>query len=222
MNVYVPAFVGVPEIAPVEEVRARPSGRLPDDTDQVAPSVLAVRFAEYGEFILPSGRVVVVIASVVTGSGFLLIVSVNCFSSFAEPYTALTVNVEVPAVVGVPEITPDEGLRDNPAGRVPLITLQFAPVMLAASVAEYAVPTVPELRLVVVIVIEGIALTVIESCFSADCESFSALTVNVDVPVAVGVPVIAPVEVLSVSPVGRVPDESDHVTPERLAARVAV
>ena len=219
VNVDVPAVVGVPEIAPVEEVRARPSGRLPDDTDHVAPVMLAVRFAEYGEFVMPSGRLVVVILSVSTGE---LIVSVNCFSSLAEPYTALTVNVEVPAVVGVPEITPVEELSDNLAGRVPLITLQFAPVMLAASVAEYAVFLVPFGRLVVVIVIEGIALTVIVSCFSADCESFSALTVNVDVPAAVGVPVIAPVEELRVSPVGRVPDESDHVAPERLAARVAV
>lgn len=85
VNVDVPAVVGVPEITPVEELRESPAGRFPDETDHVTPVMLAVRFAEYGECVMPSGRLVVVIVSVVTGSGFLLIVIVNCFSAFAEP-----------------------------------------------------------------------------------------------------------------------------------------
>ena len=36
----------------------------------------------------------------------------------AVPYFAVTVNVELPAAVGVPEILPD-GSRVRPAGRVP-------------------------------------------------------------------------------------------------------
>ena len=32
---YVPAVVGVPEIAPVDELSDRPGGREPSDTDQV-------------------------------------------------------------------------------------------------------------------------------------------------------------------------------------------
>src|SRR5262245_37054849 len=35
---------------------------------------------------------------------------------------AVTVNTEVPGVVGVPEITPEAAPRVSPAGRVPLVT----------------------------------------------------------------------------------------------------
>lgn len=147
---------------------------------------------------------------------------VNCFSSLAVLYVALTVKVYVPAVVGVPVIAPVEELRVSPPGRLPLITLQFAPVMLAASVAEYDVFLVPFGRLAVVIVIVGMGLTVNVSCFSADCESFTALTVNVDVPATDGVPLMTPVEALRVSPAGNEPEEIDHVAPVRFAARVAV
>ena len=45
------------------------------------------------------------------------IVMVNCFVVDRVPYTALTVNLEVPAAVGVPEIVP-ESLRLSPAGSV--------------------------------------------------------------------------------------------------------
>jgi hypothetical protein len=37
---------------------------------------------------------------------------------------AVTVKVEVPAAVGVPEIAPVDALRFNPAGNVPTVTLQ--------------------------------------------------------------------------------------------------
>ena len=157
VNDDVPSAVGVPVIAPVEELRVSPAGSVPEITDHVTPERFAARVAEYAVPAVPSGRLDVVIVSVVTGTGVISeIVIVNCFSALAVLYVALTVNVEVPAVIGVPEITPDEELSDNPAGRVPLITLQFAPVMLAASVAEYAVFSVPEGRLVVVIVIVGV------------------------------------------------------------------
>lgn len=130
-------------------------------------------------------------------------------------------NVYEPVLVGVPEIAPDV-LNVSPDGRFPDDTVQVAPAVLDVRVAEYDVFTVPEGRLSVVIVIVGIGLTVIESCFSADCESFTALTVNLDVPAVVGVPVIAPVEVLRVSPAGKEPEITDHVAPVRFAARVAV
>ena len=59
--------------------------------------------------------------------------------------------------------------------------------------------------------IEGAALTTIESALVADAPMVSAaLTVKLDVPLAVGVPVIAPPE-LKLSPEGRLPELSDHV-----------
>ena len=63
---------------------------------------------------------------------------------FAASVTC-TVNDAVPAVVGVPEITPVDATRLNPAGNVPALTLQLYGVVppLACSVVEYAVPAVP-------------------------------------------------------------------------------
>jgi hypothetical protein len=56
-----------------------------------------------------------------------------------------TVNDAVAAVVGVPEITPVDATRLNPAGNEPELIDQVYGVVppLACSVAEYAVPTVP-------------------------------------------------------------------------------
>ena len=91
-------------------------------------------------------------------------------------------NVAVPSVVGTPEITPVDELSVRPAGRVPEITYHVAGELLAVSVAEYDVPTVPEGRLVVVIVMVcgGIALMLTVNCFSAlSWPVIEALTVNV-------------------------------------------
>jgi hypothetical protein len=56
---------------------------------------------------------------------------------FAASVT-FTVNNTVPAVVGVPEITPVEATRLNPAGNVPVLTLQVYGVVppLACSAVE--------------------------------------------------------------------------------------
>ena len=58
--------------------------------------------------------------------------------------------------------------------------------------------------------------------FSALTEPDSAFTVNVDVPAAVGVPVMSPVEALRVSPAGSEPEITDHLAPEIFDVRVAV
>ncbi len=62
----------------------------------------------------------------------------------AESVT-LTVKVELPGAVGVPEMTP-AALSANPGGSEPLEMLQFsgATPPLAVNVDEYTVPTVPE------------------------------------------------------------------------------
>jgi hypothetical protein len=66
-------------------------------------------------------------------------------AGFSESVT-LTVKLKVPEDVGVPEITPVEALMESPGGREPALIDQvygfFPPV--AVSVAEYAVPTLPE------------------------------------------------------------------------------
>ena len=60
------------------------------------------------------------------------------------------------------------------------------------------------------------------NCFVPEPDELAALTVNVDVPAVVGVPEIVPVLALRVNPAGRLPELTDHVMPDTLAANVAV
>ena len=82
----------------------------------------------------------------VGGCGAAATTMLNAFVPvlFAASVTC-TVNDAVPAAVGVPEITPVDATRLNPAGNVPALTLQLYGVVppLACSVVEYAVPAVP-------------------------------------------------------------------------------
>jgi hypothetical protein len=65
----------------------------------------------------------------VMANGAGLTVMLSCLLAIvgvgAESVTC-TVNVEVPGVVGVPEIAPVDELSDNPAGSVPTVTLQVS------------------------------------------------------------------------------------------------
>ncbi len=80
---------------------------------------------------------------------------------------------------------------------------------MAAKVAEYAVPTTPSVRELVVT--ERAGFIVIVSAFVAVKDPLATLKVTDLLPVVVGVPVIAP-ELLRLRPVGRVdPDFRDHV-----------
>ncbi len=58
---------------------------------------------------------------------------------------AVTVKVNVPGVVGVPEITPPLVSGDKPVGRAPVVTLKvYGPVPpVAVKVWLYAIPAVP-------------------------------------------------------------------------------
>ena len=60
----------------------------------------------------------------------------------------------------------------------------------------------------------GVVATIILSCFVADFfgdDESSTLTVNVEVPIVVGVPVIVPVEGFRLKPVGNEPVDIDQV-----------
>ena len=56
-----------------------------------------------------------------------------------------TMKVNVPGVVGVPEITPDAGLRFSPGGGEPLVTVQLQGHVSGAATkfVVYGVPTCP-------------------------------------------------------------------------------
>ena len=59
-------------------------------------------------------------------------------------------------------------------------------------------------------------------CFVAEAAPDSALTVKVYLPEVDGVPVIVPVDALRFRPAGRVPELTDHVTPDVLEVSMSV
>jgi hypothetical protein len=209
VNDAVPAVVGVPEIAPVDATRLNPAGNVPALTLQVNGVVppLACSVVEYAVPAVPPGSDVVV---TVGGCGAAATAMLNAFVPvlFAASFTC-TVKETVPVVVGVPEITPVDATRFNPAGNVPALTLQPYGVVppLACSVVEYAVPAVPPGSDVVVTVGGcGTAATAMLSAFVPVLFAASVTcTVNDAVPAVVGIPEIAPVDATSVKPAGRVP-----------------
>jgi len=92
----------------------------------------------------------------------------------------VTLNEELPAVVGVPPITPVEAFRDKPAGSEPLATVQLpygGVPPAAASVCEYATPTSPLGSEAVVI--SGPATIVIGKVFGAEVRPPLSVTVKV-------------------------------------------
>ena len=154
---------------------------------------------------MPAGNEEVVIVK----AGALI---VNDKAAVADPVAlsvTLTVKLDDPAAVGVPDIVPPERL--NPAGSDPLATdhVYGGDPPVAFSGCEYATPTVPAGNEEVVIVKAG-ALIVNDKAAVADPVALSVtLTVKLDDPAAVGVPDIVPPERLN--PAGSDPLATDHV-----------
>ena len=119
----------------------------------------------------------------------------------------------MPAVVGVPEMSPVLPSSESPAGRPPAVTDHDsgATPPLDCRVAVY--PTFTDPFGSRFVVMSRCFATVMLSCCVAEtgvgAESVTC-TVNTDVPEAVGVPEITPVLVLSVNPAGRLPAGIDH------------
>ena len=118
-----------------------------------------------------------------------------------------TVNDTVPAVVGVPEITPVDAAKLNPAGSAPALTLQLYGVVppLACSVVEYAVPAVPPGSDVVVTVggCAAAATAILNAFVPVLFAASVTCTVNDTVPAVVGVPEITPSMLPNSSPAGK-------------------
>jgi hypothetical protein len=142
---------------------------------------------------------------------------------------AVTVNVDDPAVVGVPAIA--EPLSAKPAGKLPAVTAQLTlPVPpLAVTVALYVVPAMP-LGTEVVVMANCAGLMVRLNCCVAETgpscppEASVTFTVKLAVPALVGVPDTAP-PLLKASPAGREdPLARAHVNVPAppVAARVAL
>jgi hypothetical protein len=196
-------------MTPVDPTRFNPAGNAPALTLQLYGVVppLACSVVEYAAPAVPPGSDDVV---TVGGCPAAATAILNAFVPvlFAASVTC-TVNDAVPAAVGVPEITPVEAARTNPAGNVPALTLQLYGVVppFACSVVEYAVPAVPPGSDVVVTVGGcAAAATVMLNAFVPVLFAASVTcTVNDAVPAAVGVPEITPVDATRLNPAGNVP-----------------
>ena len=155
----------------------------------------------------PTGKDVVV-----TESAALIVIDSACVAVRDPLSVTRTVMFDVPAVVGVPLIAPDEEFNDNPAGKVPAARSQVYGVVppVATKVVEgYAEPTTPTGNDVVVI--ESAAFTVMESACVTVCDPLSVTRiVKFDVPAAVGEPVIAPDVAVNDKPAGNVPEATDQ------------
>jgi phosphohistidine swiveling domain-containing protein len=152
VKVDVPAVVGVPEITPVVPARLKPAGNVvPPSRLHVGAVPVATRVWLYGVCTSPFANASVVIAGA-TGAG--AIVMDKALVAFPAALVALTVKVDIPCVVGVPEITPVVPARSKPTGNVVppsrLHVMGASPV--AVSVWLYAVSAVPPVNVVVVIV----------------------------------------------------------------------
>ena len=78
---------------------------------------------------VPPGKLDVVITSFTAAA---LIVMLKAFVAIPAEFVALTVKLKVPALDGVPLITPVNELSDKPVGREPLAMLQVKVVVLVA------------------------------------------------------------------------------------------
>ena len=124
------------------------------------------------------------------------------------------VMVKLPDCVGVPLRAPVEAFNVTPVGSAPTVMFQVYGVVPpeAASVAEYAVPTVPPGNELVVMASVGGAIEKVKlagAVCAGDSESVT-LMVTVKLPEAVGVPLITPVAAFKLTPAGKAPEAMDH------------
>jgi len=203
----VPAVVGVPVIAPPALIES-PAGRLPEFTDHVRGAVppVAASVWLYATPTVSAGRLAVVMlgAALITIESALVPDAPTVSAAFA-------VKLAVPVAVGVPLMTPP-ALMASPAGRLPAesdhVSAPVPPV--AANVWLYATFIVSAGRLAVVTVTA--ALITMESAFVPVAPTLSVtFAVKLDIPDAVGVPLITPVPDARDSPVGRLPERTAHV-----------
>jgi hypothetical protein len=187
------AVVGVPEIVLPEILK--PAGSCPVATDHVYGGVppVALSGCDYAMPTVPGGREDVVRFK----AGALIVIDNAAVAETEALSVTLTVKLEGPAIVGVPEIVLPDRLK--PAGRDPLaIDHVYGGVPpVALSVCEYATPTVPGPNDEVVMT-RGGTIGAGSIVMDRDLEAVPVLlsvtcTVNVAVPAAAGVPLITPV-----------------------------
>ena len=153
MNVNVPAAVGVPVTVPLPP-NVRPAGNEPAEMDHVYGAVPPVTVRFCGAYAAPTVPDESAVAVIVGTDAAAMTICSGCVPERFAASVTFTVKLEVPAVVGVPEIVPllasvkpvgsDPALIDHVYGGVPPLTPRFC--------GPYFVPAVPPGREVVAIV----------------------------------------------------------------------
>jgi len=203
---FVIAAMGVPVIAPVDALIERVVGSPVADQVSAPVPPVAVTVKLYAVPIVPLGREVVVIVRVDEAMvSDKVAVAVCC--GVPESFTVTTTLAFATAVVGVPVIVPFDALIESPAGNPVADQVYRTVPPVADTVALYAVPTVP-LGRVVVVMVSGAGLMVSDRVAVAvwcvgEVESVTVIVTLTFVRLVTGVPVIAPVELFSVSGKGR-------------------
>jgi len=136
---------------------------------------------------------------------------------------AVTAAVEVAAVVGVPVMAPVVALRESPAGK-PVAAHEVAGRLLALvrfMTPLNAVPTVPVMDWPAVMIGTPAPTTKETDWFALVPPGPVARRSGAEVPMAVGVPVMAPVVALRESPAGNAPLAMAHEVAGRVLALVS-
>jgi hypothetical protein len=128
------------------------------------------------------------------------------------PVESLTPIVQEPVAVGVPVIAPVDVFNVKPGGSVPVATKKVyggvPPVTIGAGLLK-GTPTMP------VLVVEHVSCrlggVMVNGHVPEPTTPSASVTWIVQEPVAVGVPLIAPVAVFNVKPGGKVPVASEKV-----------
>jgi hypothetical protein len=127
------------------------------------------------------------------------------------PLASVTLTVNVPLDVGVPVIAPVVEFRVRPAGSVPVaienVKGDTPPVTVIAGLLN-ATPTSPEVTAEQAT--DG-AATMVKGQVPAAATPLASVTLIVNAPLEVGVPVIAPVVEFRLRPAGSVPVATENV-----------
>ena len=115
------------------------------------------------------------------------------------PFVAFTFTVDVPAAVGVPEISPLDAFTLNPAGKP--VAAKLVGEFVAVIWYVNAVPVVPFADVALVTTGAAAAIVIVSVRLPLPA-LFVAVSEAVVVPAAAGVPEINPVEVFTLRPVG--------------------
>jgi hypothetical protein len=126
----------------------------------------------------------------------------------------VAVNVEDPLAVGIPEIVPEAGSRLRPPGSLPAVIAHLYPGVppLARKACEYDAPPVAGGKAEVAMVNGLGARTMVNGvdCVCIGLPLSRTPIVKAEVPLDVGVPEITPVDAMSDSPAGRLPEVTDQ------------